>query len=54
MYKLCQEVMWLDAVGRASTYCMREVGHKGKHNPLGNFEPEDPAIKKNETPTAGK
>jgi hypothetical protein len=40
MYKLCQELVWLDdSQGRASTYCMRAAGHEGKHNPAGNFEP---------------
>jgi hypothetical protein len=39
MYKLCQELVWLDSGGHSNTYCMRAIGHQGKHNPAGNFEP---------------
>ncbi len=42
MYKLCQQLIWL-VPGKSNTYCMRGVGHLGKHNPAGNFEPPEPA-----------
>jgi hypothetical protein len=41
-YKLCQQIVWLDHEHHKNSYCMREVGHAGKHNPDGNFEPVDP------------
>jgi hypothetical protein len=42
MFKLCQELVWFDSNHRHNTYCMRERGHAGKHNPDGNFEPGEP------------
>ena len=36
---LCQELIWT-STDKANTYCMRERGHKGKHN-ITNCEPEE-------------
>lgn len=40
MFQLCQETIWLDPMGRRSTYCMRQRGHEGKHN-IENSEPPE-------------
>ena len=36
---LCQELIWT-STDKANTYCMRERGHKGKHN-IVNEEPKE-------------
>jgi hypothetical protein len=36
---LCQEIIWTYS-DKANTYCMRECGHKGKHN-IKNEEPKE-------------
>jgi hypothetical protein len=54
MHQLCQAVVWLDSNHHSNSYCMRAVGHEGKHNPDGPGEPVDPAANpaSNNTPAA--
>lgn len=36
----CAALIFLDAGHRSNTYCVREMGHVGKHN-VTNEEPEE-------------